>query len=365
MSMRRYGIVTIVLALFARIFSIPLSHFRINPYSQADVYHYETTAIEIADALRSGVVIAQDLTWSGYTFKIWGYMLAPFWLIPGPSLEYARIANCLLGTIAAYNVYAVGKQLKSPRAGFIAALPMALLPTHVLLHSSIMREAPIHFALTSATRAATAPSWNYGAFSRGGYVISFLTVASLLRPDNIPIYLVAALTYISVYLVHKDHLSSSQVFGVSIIPILIALSLYGQGIVRKLSQIRNTRTQGRAVYLPGIYPESVLQAISFSWIGAVYFLFAPFPWMLNTLSDLVVYSESIVRFVFVVVSLLGARQALQRKPAVVSAIFVASILAVVLYSLATANYGAASRYRQMIIWVFFILGAIWVDSILE
>jgi hypothetical protein len=87
--------------------------------------------------------------------------------------------------------------------------------------------------------------------------------------------------------------------------------------------------------------------------------------MLNTLSDLVVYSESIVRFVFVVVSLLGARQALQRKPAVVSAIFVASILAVVLYSLATANYGAASRYRQMIIWVFFILGAIWVDSILE
>ncbi|MFC7076778.1 hypothetical protein [Haloarcula halophila] len=358
------------LALVLRLLTIPLSVLRINPYSQGDSRLFEAAAVSAAQAFASGEppkLVSKLFTGSTIDAfrnvdQVWGVLLAPFWLVPGPSEIFARIVLAGVGAAAAYQVVVIGHRLHSQQAGVLAALPVAVFPTFVAIHATLLREGIILFALTGVVRLYVAPPENVRRSFDLVAIVGLLTVATVLRIENVPLYALAVGTGVAGSLYARDVEYADHV-TLSAMVIGGIVSIWQRSrIVGFLRDIRKQRTRGRAVYLPDVLPDNIFQMVAFSWIAAAYFLFTPFPWMVVLPRDLVACVEAMITLVFGVASLDGVRTVARNATALTITLIVGLLAGATLYGLANANYGTAVRQRQMFVWVLFLFGAIGISN---
>ncbi|MDB2265757.1 glycosyltransferase family 39 protein [Halorubrum ezzemoulense] len=343
----------------------------LNPDSTADAIGFGNTAEAIARGLREGspylytsssIDLPQLLIplISSDIYTLWGTFLAPFWVLPGPSGFYARLGNAILGAVAVYNVYLIARYYHSHQAGVIAALPMTVYPSIVAVQSTLLREAIVLFGITTAARLLMLPP--QGCSRRLSYVLAgvVLHVSLLQRADNVFIFVGAIAAGLAVQAVKSGYLSRRSVaLGASLSPIAFVLSL---PVIRDgigfLARTRELRARGRAVYLPETIPRTVIELIAFSWIGAAYFLYAPFPWMIETIPDLLVGVEGLINIAFTITAIWGVRSLSQKNMPATVGLLAGLAVAVVLYGVGTVNYGTGMRHRQMFLWVIFLFGGI-------
>lgn len=360
---RLFGVLS--LSLFVRLAVVPLSIARMNPYAQADAVAFAEAAAVAADRLAAGSIptfVITDPT------SVWGAFLSPLWLLPGPSLWYAHLVAVLLGVGSLFNVYVMTTRFGSRRAGLLAAAVLGLLPSVVLVQASLLRDGAVLFGLTSVIRLWLAPPAGSSRVSRVVAGLPLLGFTFLLRIENLPLYLLVAAVYVFVSLLGRTRGLGNRLLG--------AVAIAGAGVlalatlpraVDRLSFIRRKRARDESVYLPDVMPESAAELLAFSWIGAAYFLFAPFPWMVAELSDLVVMWEGLLHLGALLLGVRGLRRMLGRRedvPAVV-ALLVGFLAGIVLYGAANANYGTAVRQRQMFLPILYLFGAIGLFDILD
>lgn len=347
-----------LLALLGRILAVVVTAItNLNPYTQQDARDFAAAAHEIAEQLTNGVL---PVVSSGNIFEVWGAMLSPFWILPGPNVTYARVGMALLGALAAYNIYAIARNLHSQQAGLIAVIPLLCYPSFVLTHASVLREAAVLFGLTTTARLLIVPSKRLSRPVQYVAVGLALYITIILRTDNLPVYalVLGAGIALSIRPIRRYLRRRPRVVGAGVAGLAIASFPYLSHVIDYLANVRQGRATGRTEYLGWVFPDTILEAIAFSWIGAVYFLFTPFPWMIGTVSDLIVAGEAFVNLLFAIFAILGARYLIHRRPAVTMALVVGIILGSVLYGFGTANFGTAVRHRQMVLWAIFILGGI-------
>jgi 4-amino-4-deoxy-L-arabinose transferase-like glycosyltransferase len=343
----------------------------LNPDSTADAVTFGQTAEMIARGIFNGHPYIftprkpspLDLLipfGDGLIFELWGSLLAPFWMLPGPSGFYARFANAFLGAFAIYNLYLIARHLHSHQAGVVSALPMMFYPSFIATHSTLLREAVVLFGITSAVRLLIIPSNQRS--KRLKYVLAsvLLYAAFILRTDNAIIYVSAIGSALVVQAVESGYVSK-QVVGTGVIlsPIAFILSLpVLRDGVQFLARTRELRTKGRAVYLPEIVPRTILELMAFSWVGAAYFLYAPFPWMIETIPDVLIGLEGMINIGFTVMAVWGARSLGQKDTSVTIGLLIGFGIGIVLYGVGTGNYGTGMRHRQMFLWVIFLFGGV-------
>jgi len=336
-------------ALFFRLAAIPTSLLRLNPYSQADAVGFGSTAQFIAAELSLASPASR-------TYELWGVVLAPFWFLPGPSSVYAHLFVALLGSLAVYNIAVLGYDLHSQRAGAIAALPAAVYPSIVLTHSTLLREAGILFGITTAARVIVSPSSKLPRRWAAVIATAALLFSTIQRPENLVIYLFAIVSGAIAY--GWKHKLTKTTTGLLFASSPVFINYISTQIVAQINRIRQFRGHGRAAYLESVLFNNLIEIIAFSWIGALYFLFTPFPWMVEEISDLPVAVESLGNVCFTIAALFGFRHLLQRRPSIAIGLGGGSLLGIVLYGLGTVNYGTGVRHRPMFLWVIFLLGAI-------
>lgn len=328
----------------------------LNPESLADAEQFGSTAAFIANGLIQGQLLFPDVS---ITYQKWGLFLAPFWLLPGPSGFYARVGNALLGAFAIYNVYVIARYYHSDRAGLIAAIPMIVYPSFIAVHSTMLREAFVLFGITTAARFFLIPTSTRNRLL--SYVLAggFLWLAWLHRDDNAIIFAAAIIAGLVANLIETKRMRPIAVAGALLSPIAILYSLPDiRDGIRFLARIREVRGFGRTVYLAETIPTNLPELIAFSWVGAIYFLYAPFPWMIGTPEDLVVGLEGIVSLVFSIAGIYGVKILYHKSRVVTVGLLVGLLVAVVLYGVGTVNFGTAMRHRQMFLWVVFLFGGI-------
>lgn len=139
---------------------------------------------------------------------------------------------------------------------------------------------------------------------------------------------------------------------------MVLLERYSGPLIGYLSKIRAARARGRTVYLGGVIPNTVYKAIFFSWIGAIYFLYSPFPWMVKQISDFIVMFQAFGNVIYTIGAIHGARILFQKSPIGTTGLVFGATAGSILYGLANANVGTVVRQRQMILWIIFLLGGI-------
>ncbi len=356
-------IVALLVRVFA-IFSVQVVGF--DPFGGGQAGSHARTAAEIAS---TGFSYEFNFT---NTFDRWGLILSPFWLLPGSSEIYAQIAVAVVGSLAILNVYLICEHYHSSQAGYLAVAPLALLPSYAFMHAVLQREALLLFSVTTAFVLIFLPN-RYISYPRN-YLLAALCLitAGYLRRFNIPVILTVGAIVTVVSVVTSGRYTPRRMFygifttvSMSIIGLYIAItSLIAdlQDATEYLSTVRARRARGRAVYLPDVIPTNFFEFFAFSWVGAVYFLFAPFPWHFEIIDDLAGLIESAIGLVFLLFSFTGIKVVGQKAPVAVIALITALVLYSVLYGYGTANYGTAIRHRQAVFWIILMFGAIGISQ---
>ena len=360
---------TVPLAAFVASFAIrllfvPLSLLRIQPYSKGDPVTFIKAATLIASRIGtySNPFNLPEYT---HTNEIWGGILAPFWLLPGPSELYAHIVVALLGAIAVYNIACLAQWFHSPQAAIYAALPFIFYPTIVLSHATLHRESAILFGLTCTTRYILAPPETLPKPLNLSIVFVTLTFATLLRSVNLPLYFGAIAVGLLIWAGQRS--PQTTAFATVVTAPISGWFLFQKvsSAIDDLLRIRAARAYGRTVYLEFMNIGGVLEVLAFSWIAAVYFLYSPFPWMIGSILDIPVAAEGVISMIYTIATILSIPYLSKRHLPGVGALIIAFIVGVSLYGIGTVNVGTASRHRPMFLWVVLLFGGIGLAQHLE
>lgn len=361
-SSRVTGVWSILaLLIFFKLVGVGLTVFTdLNTFAQSDVTTFAANAEIIAEELRAGRIPYGSIRDITYT---WPLTISVFWFLPGPSWTYARIFVSLLGAVSIYNVYIVGRYHHSPKAGFMAALPMIVYPSFIFVHASILREAVVHFGLTTAVRLLFVGQNQSSQARRIIAVMILLGLVTIYRIPNLFIYvaMVATAVLVSGRTIPLDRAWTFAVAGVGGVVSVLFLALKFEGtaeIVSYISTQRAARAHGDAVYLAEILPSTIFEMIAFSWIGASYFYLVPFPWMISAPAWLIAGLEAMGNLLFLLFSLRGFRYLYHRARPVALSLAVGVILAGLMYGLIEGNVGPAVRHRQQFVWIIYLFGAI-------
>lgn len=352
------ALVIFLVAFSLRLLSVAITTVTsLNTYAQADANVFARNASQIASTMAGGSVPVLNFN---DIDQLWGAMLSPFWLLPGPSRIYARIGMALLGVVAIYNVYVIVRYYHSKYAGVIAITPMLFYPSFLFLHAVVLREAMVLFGLTTAARLLLVPGPRLTTVQQYGLAAFFLGLATILREDNLPVYLLVLAVAVVFKLQSRAQYErlAKATAGISAAASPVFVVKYGQDVLDRLLLLRQVRARGRTAYLDSVLPDSLPEAIAFSWIGAMYFLFTPFPWMISQIMDFVIAFEGITNIVYTIAAITGVRVLAQKTLPGTMALFVGIIVGTVLYGLGTVNVGTAVRHRPMILWAIFLLGGI-------
>lgn len=352
-----------VLGVVLRLLAIPVTLLEFNPYAGADTDRFARFARWIGTSYLSGPLVPGPLLEPSdgvAIHRLWGLILSPFYALPGPSQIYVLLVMVVIGGAVIYNVGAIGRRLHSPAAGALAALPVAALPSFVLVHTTILRESLVLLGITLAARVLIAPPQWLSTGRRIGVAAGALAGVTLLRPENLPLYLavLAIGTTVWYWQTHEVSRRVQAGAGIATTGVLAAGVWFAPRVVDALARLNVKRTEGRTAYLTGVVADSVPAAIAVAPLGAVYFLFAPLPWMVHGLSDLIVFAEALVNLAFAAAAIGGVRYAYRRSPAAIVALVAGLLLASGLYGLVEGNVGTAVRHRQMFVWVLYAIGAV-------
>lgn len=332
----------------------------LNVFAQSDVITFAENAALFADQIGSGHIPAGNLRSVTYT---WPLTLSVFWFLPGPSWVYARVFVALLGGLAIYNVFVIIRYHHSAQAGVVAVLPMIVLPSYVFVHGSILRETVILLGFTSVVRILFVGEREHRTLEKFAAVVVILAVITLFRIPNLFVY-VALLATAGIVAgrnvtIGKPGTVAAAVAGMGVSgAFLLSRFASGRAVVAYIANQRDSRAHGEAAYLADVVPDSALELVAFSWIGAVYFLFAPFPWMITEPVWIVAGMESLVNLVYVLFAIFGFRYLYQRTKPFTLALAVGFIVAVLMYGLIEGNVGPAIRHRQQFAWIAYAFGAV-------
>ncbi|WP_254840508.1 hypothetical protein [Natronomonas marina] len=272
----------------------------------------------------------------------------------------------LLAGVAVYNVYIITRAYGSHRAAVYAVTPPIFYPSFILIHSTVLREAAVLFGLTTGARFFIAPSDRLTLPTNYLLAVSFLLLSALLRSENLPV--IAILLGIALTLKYRGVITDSTARYL-LVPIGSAAAVISYSrikiLLQSLATLRRKRARGRTEYLGHVFPETVPAAVAFSWVGAVYFLFTPFPWMVEEITGFVALFEAVGNVVYALFGIVGARTLWRRNLAVGVTLTMGVLLGAILYGLGTANVGTAIRHRQMILWALFILGGIGISETVQ
>jgi hypothetical protein len=109
-------------------------------------------------------------------------------------------------------------------------------------------------------------------------------------------------------------------------------------------KLRAGDATGRAGYLTDMVPRTWLDLVWQAPVRTVYFLFAPFPWMVRTPLDLIGFLISLMTFGMLGFYLLRVRT-IWREP-VCRALSIFLLIILMVFAMATRNYGTAIRHKS-------------------
>lgn len=359
------GSVVFLAALGTRLAGIVVTSLTtLNSYAQGDVDKFAAHAGEMAATLTSGRLPHVPAN-PNRIEVLWGLVLAPIWLLPGPNLLYGRLFSALLGAVAVYALYRLACSLHSAEAGVIATVPLVGYPSYVFVHSTVLRESFVLAGLVGATVLLVADGHRRRTTAlRYVVAVGALALVTLVRWENLALYLLVIATGIAVRyrrLWPRSRVVAAVAGAVSLAVAVLARPAIQSGI-DFLAVKRRRRSRGRTVYLAEFVPDTVLKTVAFAPVGALYFLFTPFPWMVETVADAVVFVEAVGNVVAFGLAVLGVPVLWRRSKSATAALVVGLLAGVVLYGLVNANVGTNVRQRQMFLWVVFLFAGVTVTE---
>jgi hypothetical protein len=293
----------------------------------------------------------------------WGmfYYIGSLYYVIGQNALAAQLINCAFGAAACITVYKI-TQIVYPhkRVARTASLLMALSPSMILWSSQLLKDAPIVLCLCLCCLYALKLR---DRFSVKSLLLLLVFLFCLYSLRHYAFYIMF-LAIVGSLVMTAKRFTPLRVLegGLLVIVLTVALAYLGAANVPDqsldLKRIQIGREWSARVSNTGFGGDVDITdpkaAIEFLPIGLLYVLFAPFPWMINNLKQLITLPELIIWWGLVPMLIRGYWYAVRRrlKETFVMCIFTAGLP--IVYALFQTNAGTAYRHRAQL-YIFFVI----------
>ncbi|SHG37635.1 hypothetical protein [Halobaculum gomorrense] len=323
-------------------------------------------AIDLATAWSNGhlVGVLGDVT----TMRVvMAHLLAPFYVVLGHSSVAGRIGIAFFSLFVGYLVFKLARHVVDYRTSVLAATVVLFWPTIVYRSVVIQREVVLVVAMLTFLWAAA--QW-LDSVTLPTLAIALLATAFTfaLRKENL--FLIAAMVgFVSLV---KTRDKPYYLAGLTLLsaPFLAFFALNfetftGHGSTLSpaaLESFAYGRAHGDAVYLMGLHYDTWLDVILYAPMKVLYFLYTPFPWHIQSVTELFVGMSALA----LLVATLFVRRGiaiLQDRPYYLGLLLSYFLTGVVTYSIIEMNYGAAVRRRIQFIPILLLLTVVGLSNV--
>ncbi len=154
-------------------------------------------------------------------------------------------------------------------------------------------------------------------------------------------------------------------FNVDVITYRFPASINDLVSLDTFQSLVSNRRVGRTQYLEDLVPFSYFDVLRQTPIRALYFLLAPFPWMIENKLDLAMFFENISYIVMIILSVFGYGKVTKQKRVAYIAMLIIVFTIIFMFSWGTVNYGTAWRHKLKIAPFVIIMASISLSSMFE
>lgn len=312
--------------------------------------------------------------WSGETLvypakltapgpKAYYYVVAALYWALGQWDLWPKLLNAVVGALTVPLAYEVALSIAG-RAGvaYKAALWTATFPSLVLWSSLNIRDAWILLLILFICREALRLQ------ARPGLTAALRLGAAVLLLGQFRDYILFAVTLpilLSFLIRGRAHIVRNTVLGMLVAVVVIyADRVAGQERrlrfvdLEALQEMRQFTSVGGSRYQETVDISTPGKALAFLPKGLAFFLFAPYPWTVRNVRQLVTMPEMLIFYALVPSMLRGVRELLRaRAPGALMLVLITLSLTLG-YALGEANAGAAYRHRaQILVFLLFFAAA--------
>ncbi|HEY9063028.1 MAG TPA: glycosyltransferase family 39 protein [Pseudobacteroides sp.] len=353
---RESGLVIILgIALITRVALAVTNSFIFSlPDNETDAVVFEGLGWDIANAWNHGTVPPD--TPGAYLYS---KFIALVYLFTGRSPFIIQYFNVFFGFISVYFVYKLIIEIGgSKRSATIGCFIAAIFPTLNLYSAVILRENLI--TVMSLISVYFFIRWlNTGFLSRIILAVFFLGGAASVHGAVI----LVGVIYLIYFCFYKPKVNEWRPINKeALIAIALTVIVFVFFRARLLNKLPSDITLvfspdyltsrlvplavGRAAYLVGYYPTSIMDIIIQTPVRILHFILMPFPWKITAASDIIGCIDAVMYGVFIFFSFKGLRKAEGRDRLLFIALICIILLEVFTFAWGTSNFGTAIRHRQ-------------------
>lgn len=300
----------------------------------------------------------------------WGmfYYVGAVYYAIGQNPFAMQLINCALGAAACVGVYKISMMIyPHQRPARIAALMTAFSPSMLLWSSQLLKDAPIVLCLCLCAIYTLKLRQR---FQPQGLIMLLAALFCLFSLRNYVFYIM----FVSVacaLMLRPGKLSPMRMAqgGLLVLVLGIAFAYFGAsrvpGETFDLKRIQAAREWGAKASNSGFGGDVDITdpkaALGFLPIGLMYVLFAPFPWMVTNVRQLITLPELVAWWLLVPMLVRGYWYGVRHRLKETFAISIFTIGLTVMYALYQSNVGTAYRHRAQLYIFFFVFISIGLE----
>lgn len=300
----------------------------------------------------------------------WGmyYFVAAIYYVIGQNQFALQLINGVIGAFTCVAVYRIAMFVyPEQRVARMAALMTAFAPSMVLWSSQALKDAPIVLCLCLCTLYTLKLR---AKLNLQTFVLLLIYLFCLFALRHYAFYIIFV-AIAGTFLFAARRFTPLKVLqgAILIIVIGVAFAYFGAGDVAEqtfdLKRIQAGRVWSAKVATSGFGGDVDITdpraAISFLPIGILYVLFAPFPWMVTNLRQLITLPELIAWWVMFPMMARGYWFVLKHRLRESFAICVFIVGLIFAYALYQSNAGTAYRHRAQLYGFFFVFMSVGIE----
>lgn len=305
-----------------------------------------------------------------------GYYVGAIYLIIGRNMLAIQFINAALGAITAPIIFICAQEVfNNVRVSRLAALGVAFFPSLILWSSQGLKDGPIVFLL-ALTILATLKLGQKLTFK---YVMVLVCTLSALLSLRFYLFYMIMAAVAGAFIIGSRALTPTAFVRQFIILIALGLTLTSLGVTRfasvqlesfgNLERIERSRRDASSSAKSGFGEDVDVSssggAISNVPLGLVYLFFAPFPWQVTSLRQVITLPEMIVWWASFPMMVLGTWFSIKYRLRVITPILIFTTMLSLAYSIFQGNVGTAYRQRAQLLVFYFIFAAVGYVLVLE
>ena len=297
---------------------------------------------------------------SGYGFM---YFVGLIYYVVGRNQLFVQFVNGTIGSLAAIVIYAIARHLFDARAARWAALFMAFFPQMIFWSCAMYKDPSILLSIAVSMYSVLRLRERFTA----RYVLLFLASCLYLMSLRFYVFYMVAFATLGTFLfAQRRGVFSGLLAQIALVSAFVAAMIFGvrgetieqQSSYFDLEKLQLARagqaTLGKSAFGSDINVSTTEGALAALPVGLVYLLFAPFPWAISGIRQLMTVPETLVWYALMPALVRGLLHTFRYRFRAALPILVFAVTLTVAYAIFQSNVGTAYRQRTQVTMFFFI-----------